>query len=469
MSPISQSWTIARKALEDSIIYYQGRPVGTIAALDSTLPALNYNHCFMRDFAVSALAFLTEGQTEIVRNFLIETLKLQSRQKQMDCFKAGRGLMPASFKVEYLQGKEYLAADFGESAIARVAPVDSVFWWLFILRAYVKATDNLSFAHQSEFQSGIRLILDLCLTTRFDFLPTLFVPDGSFTIDRRMGVDGHPLDIQVLFETALQTAQELLLPTPENDVYLQAVSDRLGHLVYHLRQYYWLDHNRLNEIYRYQVEEFGEAAINKFNIYPEIPDWLDDWFTDGDGYFVGNLGSGRIDYRFFAQGNLMAIVTSVANERQSEAIMNVIEHHWQELIGQMPMKYCFPALEAKEWQILTGSDPKNIPWSYHNGGSWPFLLWLLAAAAQKTGRVSLAQRALAIAEKRLLEDQWPEYYDGRGGSLIGKRARKFQTWTIAGAIAARNLLNEPEYLALINYDYEVTVRSCSLPIVSPRL
>jgi len=43
--------------------------------------------------------------------------------------------------------------------------------------------------------------------------PTLPVLDGSFMIDRRMGVGGHPLEIQVLFYAALRTAKELL---PQN-------------------------------------------------------------------------------------------------------------------------------------------------------------------------------------------------------------------------------------------------------------
>lgn len=48
----------------------------------------------------------------------------------MDCYSPGQGLMPASFKVktrELDEGKteEVLDPDFGESAIGRVAPVDS--------------------------------------------------------------------------------------------------------------------------------------------------------------------------------------------------------------------------------------------------------------------------------------------------------------------------------------------------------
>lgn len=50
----------------------------------------------------------------------------------MDCYSPGQGLMPASFKVRTvpLDGsneafEDVLDPDFGESAIGRVAPVDS--------------------------------------------------------------------------------------------------------------------------------------------------------------------------------------------------------------------------------------------------------------------------------------------------------------------------------------------------------
>lgn len=111
----------------------------------------------------------------------------------------------------------------------------------------------------------------------------------------------------------------------------------------------------------------------------------------------------------------------------------------------------FPALEGIQWRIVTGCDPKNIPWSYHNGGNWPILLWMLAAAAVKTNRIDIAHQAIAIAEKRLSKDNWPEYYDGKNGRLIGKEARKYQTWSIAGCIVAKKLIANPAYLELISF------------------
>jgi Alkaline and neutral invertase len=49
--------------------------------------------------------------------------------------------MPASFKVLHDSNKKVdtILADFGESAIGRVAPVDSGFWWIILLRAYTRS------------------------------------------------------------------------------------------------------------------------------------------------------------------------------------------------------------------------------------------------------------------------------------------------------------------------------------------
>lgn len=446
-----QAWD----ALEKSIIYYQGRPIGTIAACDSDIAALNYDQCFLRDFVSSALVFLIKGRTDIVRNFLEETLKLQPKTGQLDCSKPSRGLMPASFKIGSINGLEYLKADFGDHAIGRVAPADSSLWWIILLRAYVISTQDTALAHREDFQEGIRLSLELCLVTRFDMYPMVLVPDAASMIDRRMGLYGHPLDIQSLFYAALQASIELLIPTAQkNQIIIQAVYNRLGPLLKQLRENYWLDPDRLNVIYRYQVEEYGEEALNQFNIYSDsIPFYrLAKWLPEAGGYLAGNLGPSQLDCRFFALGNLMAIICSLVDEYQSHKILNLIELRWEDLIGQMPMKLCYPALEDIDWRIVTGADPKNRPWSYHNGGSWPVLLWMLTAAAKKMHRGELAHHAIAIAERRLLEDHWPEYYDGPDGRLIGKEARKYQTWTITGYLLAKELIANPNHLKLITFD-----------------
>ncbi len=445
-----QAWQLLQK----TIIYHYNQPIGTVAASDPTVEALNYDQCFIRDFVPCALVFLIRGKTEIVHNFLVKTLTLQIKEKQLDFLEPGRGLMPASFKVVTADSNQSLQADFGDHAIGRVTPVDSCLWWLFLLRSYVKATGNYTLAHQPEFQKGIRLIMGLCLSARFDMYPTLLVPDGACMIDRRMGINGHPLEIQSLFYTALGAARELLLNNQENTDVNLAVSNRFKPLTNHIRHHYWLDLERLNVIYRFKSEEYGESALNQFNIYADsIPyDQLSRWIPENGGYLAGNLGPSHLDCRFFSLGNLMAILSGLASEKQSQEIMNTIEQRWDDLIGCMPMKICFPALKYRDWEILTGCDPKNRPWSYHNGGNWPVLLWMLTAAAQKTGRRELAERAINIAAARLEKDDWAEYYDGKNGRLVGKESRKYQTWSIAGYLLAEEIMKNPESMGLVNFD-----------------
>lgn len=65
------------------------------------------------------------------------------------------------------------------------------------MRAYGKCTGDLAVQERVDVQTGIKMILKLCLADGFDMFPTLLVTDGSCMIDRRMGIHGHPLEIQV--------------------------------------------------------------------------------------------------------------------------------------------------------------------------------------------------------------------------------------------------------------------------------
>ncbi|KAJ0791435.1 putative beta-fructofuranosidase [Helianthus annuus] len=80
-------------ALRKTMVYFRGQPVGTIAALDNNSDEkLYYDQVrrvilttyfgstmfmvFVRDFVPSALAFLINGEPEIMKNFILKTLRL---------------------------------------------------------------------------------------------------------------------------------------------------------------------------------------------------------------------------------------------------------------------------------------------------------------------------------------------------------------------------------------------------------
>ncbi|KAK9147231.1 hypothetical protein Scep_005988 [Stephania cephalantha] len=440
-----EAWENLRK----SIVFYKGAPV------------------FVRDFFPSGLAYLMkdDAQPEIVKNFLLKTLHLQGWEKRIDNFTLGEGVMPASFMVmpDTERGKDTLIADFGASAIGRVAPVDSGFWWIILLRSYTKSTRDHTLCEMPEMQRGIRLILNLCLADGFDTFPTLLCADGCSMIDRRMhqqpfdlfeqGIYGYPIEIQALFFFALRCARQMLKPENGGKELMERIDKRITALSYHIRTYYWLDFPQLNNIYRYRTEEYSHTAVNKFNVIPEsIPDWVFDFMPLTGGYFIGNVSPARMDFRWFLIGNCIAILSSLATQQQATAIMELIEKRWELLIGEMPLKISYPALESHEWRIVTGCDPKNTRWSYHNGGSWPVLLWLFTAACIKSGKPHIAKKAIEQIEARISKDGWPEYYDGKQGLYIGKQARKLQTWSISGYLVAKMMIENPSNLLMISLE-----------------
>lgn len=80
-------------------------------------------------------------------------------------------------------------------------------------------------------------------------------------------------------------------------------------------------------------------------------------------------------------------------------------------------------------------------------------------------RPEIAARAIEIAERRLAKDKWPEYYDTRKGRFIGKQARLYQTWSIAGYLVSKLLLAEPSKAKMLTTEEDsdlVNAFSCMI-------
>lgn len=211
-----------------------------------------------------------------------------------------------------------------------------------------------------------------CLFKQYQLLISIQSNLSCILIMHGQGVYGYPIEIQALFFMALRCALGMLKHDEEGKEFVEKIVKRLHALSYHMRSYFWLDFQQLNDIYRYKTEEYSHTAVNKFNVIPDsIPDWVFDFMPMRGGYFIGNVSPARMDFRWFALGNCVAILASLATPDQASAIMDLLEERWEELFGEMPLKISYPAIESHEWRIVTGCDPKNTRWSYHNGGSWP--------------------------------------------------------------------------------------------------
>ncbi|GAA0138507.1 hypothetical protein LIER_00241 [Lithospermum erythrorhizon] len=81
------------------------------------------------------------------------------------------------------------------------------------------------------------------------------------------------------------------------------------------------------------------------------------------------------------------------------------------------------------------------------------------AACIKLGRPQIAKKATELAESRLLKDSWPEYYDGKTRRYIGKHTRKYQTWSIAGYLVGKMMLEDPSHLGMITLEEDKQMMS----------
>jgi hypothetical protein len=442
------------------------KPSKTDQSLDNK-PDLNYGEVFIRDNVPVMIYLLLVGKNEIVRHFLNTCLQLQGHQFQT------RGIFPTSF----IEANQTLVADYGQRAIGRVCSVDASLWWMILAYIYTQRTGDREWASSAPVQLGIQRFLGLILHPRFSEAPTLFVPDGAFMIDRPLDVWGNPLEIQVLLYGALLSAVGLLqisqVPPargflgsslfrpkaafgfsdqPDPDQQIQALA-----WIVRLRRYllknYWVTSKAVQTLRRRPTEQYGDDVMNEYNIQTEtIPHWLQDWLGEQGGYLIGNIRTGRPDFRFFTLGNCLGCLFDVISPQQQRSLFSLIRHNRTDLLAQMPLRICHPPLDDGDWRKKTGYDRKNLPWCYHNAGHWPCLHWFLVAAilrhqqcyaqseAETAANNSMLEDSYQLLLRRLPQQNWSEYFDGPTGVWVGQQARFYQTWTIVGMLLVHHLL-----------------------------
>ena len=443
----------AQLHFERTLVRVRGELVGSVAALEHprNLETANYGEVFLRDNVPVMLYLLVQGRFDIVRHFLTVCLDLQSSTYQT------RGVFPTSF-VE-TDGK--LIADYGQRSIGRITSVDASLWWPVVCWLYVQRSRDRAFGASQRVQRGVQLLLDLVLHPTFEGTPVLFVPDCSFMIDRPMDVWGAPLEIEVLLYGCLRSCSRLMELAQESHV-SRLLDQRLvltRQWVHDLRSFllkhYWVTSKTMQLLRRRPTEQYGDHQHeNVFNVQPQvIPPWLQNWLENRGGYLIGNMRTGRPDFRFYSLGNSLACLFGLLTAPQQRALFRLVLHNRQHLMAQMPMRICHPPLEGDEWMGKTGSDPKNWPWSYHNAGHWPSLLWFLGGAVllhqqrhRQADSLLMGQMNSLLEEcywsqlNQLPRQQWAEYFDGPTGTWVGQQARTYQTWTIVGFLLMHHLL-----------------------------
>ncbi len=133
---------------------------------------------------------------------------------------------------------------------------------------------------------------------------------------------------------------------------------------------------------------------------------------------------------FDTAGNLLAVLTNVADEKQKKKILNFIQN--MGLDDPYPVKVLYPPIcpGDKDWREYYRVYSLNLPHQYHNGGIWPWVGGLYIATLVKEGYYQKAEKELeklaACVQQGEKEWEFNEWMMGTTGSPMGA---KFQAWS----------------------------------------
>lgn len=134
--------------------------------------------------------------------------------------------------------------------------------------------------------------------------------------------------------------------------------------------------------------------------------------------------------------------------------------------GRFVQTFLFSLLDS-ELIILSSS-----VWTFEAIWRWfwnlgPLLVFYqLTVASIKMGRPEIAEKAVELAERRIAIDKWPEYYDTKRARFIGKQARLYQTWSIAGYLVAKLLLANPSAAKFLTSEEDSDLRNAFSCMIS---
>jgi hypothetical protein len=140
-------------------------------------------------------------------------------------------------------------------------------------------------------------------------------------------------------------------------------------------------------------------------------------------YYLPWLGFRAVGEWFDSLGNLLAILSGVADESKAEKILDFIQRRH---LASAPIRAIAPAIQPEDpdWREYYGA--LNRPHCYHNGGVWPFIGGFYVAALVRCGRLREAAEALDKLTELNTAGGFNEWHHGQTLAPLGAEA---QAWS----------------------------------------
>ncbi len=140
-------------------------------------------------------------------------------------------------------------------------------------------------------------------------------------------------------------------------------------------------------------------------------------------YYLPYIGFRAVGEWFDTLGNLLAILSGIADPVRSGIVLDFIDRH---NMADTPIRSLTPAIHPgdTDWRDYYGT--LNAPHCYHNGGIWPFIGGFYIAALVKAGRLTQAEAAF---DKLTELNRAGEFNEWHHGETLEPRGVKAQAWS----------------------------------------
>jgi glycogen debranching enzyme len=324
------------------------------------------------------------------------------------------------------------------------AYADSGLWFVIGNAALFKTTKNISFLKKN--YPAIKKTLLWYHYQDVDQTGLISIQEGTDWEDL-FAIRGKGLYVNVLYYLALREAARMAgyLKDNRNESFYRKMAKDLR---YRINKKFWYEGNQ-NILYCLKMG-FGSEGVNKENfdrlgrkhIFPKKT------ILKKDCYYLPYLTFRDIGEWFDSFGNLLAIISGVADRKKAKIILKFIEKH--KLAKPYPIRAIYPPIlpDKKDWRYYYKFGNLNLPHQYHNGGIWPFLGGFYITALIKMKEYEKAKKALlslTLLNKkgRYLSFEFNEWFHGKNLKPMGMAK---QAWSAGMYIYSCEAINKKRVL-----------------------
>jgi len=324
----------------------------------------NYRRIWARDGVICGLAALMDGDEQLVKTFRETLITLADHQHHL-------GNIPSNVYFD----KNGVKLSFGGLA----GRVDTISWFIIGLCNYAQFTNDLAFAkaHVDNINKGLNLLE----AWEFNNNHLMYVPRSGNWADEYI-TEGYILYDQLLRVWALR-AFNALFPSVENEEKIVRITRKIS-------------------------ENFRKRKTTNEPYHPRAYAQL-----HKKKYWVAALNPSGYQEQFDAFANSLALVLEIDKEEFSQKVIKYSEKIRNSVKTKLLPAFSPAITEADaEWKLLENNckyEFRNIPFEFHNGGTWQMVNGFYGLGLLNHGQAELAQNVLKRINKLNEVEGWSFY------------------------------------------------------------